>query len=124
MLASNLKPEQLEIVPQLHPFLAQAHVVDRYVFSAFAAPELARHLEELGAETTIFTGIESDVCVLATALAAIDRGYRVIIVEDGVASSRPSAHRAVMQHVLPRFDQQVEIVKAATLARNWHAGKK
>jgi nicotinamidase-related amidase len=123
MLAKNLKPEQLDLVPELRRFLPPAHVVDRYVFSAFAAPALALFLEELDADTTIFTGIESDVCVLATALSAIDRGYRVIIVEDGVASSRSSGHRAVMEGVLPRFDQQVEIIKAAALMKNWHAAK-
>jgi nicotinamidase-related amidase len=124
MLAKNLKPEQLDLVPELRHFLPHAHVVDRYVFSAFAAPALARFLEELDADTTIFTGIETDVCVLATALSAIDRGYRVIIIEDGVASSRSSGHRAVMEGVLPRFDQQVEIIKAKTLIRKWHAAKK
>lgn len=124
MLAKNLEPEQLDQVPELRRFLPHAHVVDRYVFSAFAAPALARFLEELDADTTIFTGIETDVCVLATALSAIDRGYRVIIIEDGVASSRSSGHRAVMEGVLPRFDQQVEIIKAKTLLKKWHIAKK
>jgi nicotinamidase-related amidase len=124
MLAKNLEPEQLDQLPELHRFLPHAHVVDRYVFSAFATPALARFLEELDADTTIFTGIETDVCVLATALSAIDRGYRVIIIEDGVASSRSSGHRAVMEGVLPRFDQQVEIIKAKTLVKKWHIAKK
>jgi PhnB protein len=33
-------------------------------------------------DTLILTGAETDVCVLSTALGAIDHGYRVIIVED------------------------------------------
>jgi nicotinamidase-related amidase len=40
----------------------------------------------------ILTGAETDVCVLSTALGAIDHGYRVIITEDGVCSSSDQGH--------------------------------
>jgi nicotinamidase-related amidase len=123
MLAENLKPEQLNLVPELRRFVPPARVVDRYVFSAFAAPALAQSLGDLLADTTIFSGVESDVCILATALSAIDRGYRVIIVRDAVASSKSSGHQAVMEGVLPRFDQQVELVDAETLLKFWTPAK-
>jgi nicotinamidase-related amidase len=123
MLAENLKPEQLNLVPELRSFVPPARVVDRYVFSAFATPALAQSLGDLHADTAIFSGVESDVCLLATTLSAIDRGYRVIIVKDAVASSKSSGHRAVMEGVLPRFDQQVELVDAETLLRSWTPAK-
>ena len=123
MLAENLKPEQLNLVPELCRFVPPARVVDRYVFSAFAAPALAQGLGDLGADTTIFSGVESDVCILATGLSAIDRGYRVIIVKDAVASSKTSAHQSVLEGVLPRFDQQVELVDAETLLKFWTPAK-
>ena len=66
-------------------------------------------------DTLIFTGVETDVCVLASVLTAVDRGYRVIVVTDAVASSDAAAHRATLQVILPRFDQQIELVDVAQL---------
>jgi nicotinamidase-related amidase len=123
MLADNLNPEQLRLVAELRRFVPPAAVVDRYVFSAFAAPSLSLRLEELGATTIIFSGVESDVCLLATVLSAIDRGYRVIIVRDAVASSKSSGHQAVMEGVFPRFDQQVELVTIDKLLQSWNPMK-
>jgi nicotinamidase-related amidase len=38
-------------------------------------------------DTLIVTGGETDVCVLATVLGGIDRGYRVVVVSDALCSS-------------------------------------
>ena len=65
-----------------------ARVIDKYAHSAFEAPAFQAALDELKADTIIFTGVETDVCVLATALTAVDRGYRTILVSDAIASSR------------------------------------
>ena len=39
----------------------------------------------------VLSGAETDICVLSTALDAIDFGYRVILVEDVLCSSSESA---------------------------------
>ena len=44
----------------------------------------------------IVTGSETDVCVLATVLGAVDLGYRVIVVRDAVCSSSDEGHDALM----------------------------
>jgi nicotinamidase-related amidase len=120
MLAENLKPEQLEIVPALRRFVPPARMISRYVYSAFAAPTLEETLDLLHADTLLLSGIESDVCVLATALGAIDRGYRLIIVKDAIASSKPEGHDAVVKGVYPRFDQQVEMMTAEVALSIWN----
>ena len=76
-------------------------------------------LDELRADTIIFTGVETDVCVLATALTAIDRGYRTILVSDAIASSSPPGHRASLESIYPRFDQQVELIDTDALLKAW-----
>lgn len=59
------------------------------------------------------------MCVLATVFSAIDAGFRVIVVEEGVASSNEAGHRAALHGILPRFDQQVELVGVGELLSAW-----
>jgi|RhiMetdeSRZDD1v2_1073273.scaffolds.fasta_scaffold281731_3 nicotinamidase-related amidase len=120
MLAENIKTEQLEIVPALRRFVPPARMVSRYVFSAFASPVLEETLDLLRADTLLLSGIESDVCVLATALGAIDRGFRLIIVKDAIASSKFAGHEAVTKGIYPRFDQQVEMITAERALSLWN----
>jgi nicotinamidase-related amidase len=46
--------------------------------------------------TLIVTGAETDVCVLSTVLAAVDLGYRIIVVKDGLCSSADESHDALL----------------------------
>jgi nicotinamidase-related amidase len=107
------------IVPELRRFVQDGAVVNRYVFSVFADDHLGTLLDARGVDTLIFTGVETDVCVLASVLRAIDMGYRVIVVEDAVASSNAKGHESALHGILPRFDQQVELVQTPELLRAW-----
>jgi nicotinamidase-related amidase len=119
VLASNVDTDLLDLVPPLRRFVPPAHVIDKYVHSGFESPLFQKSLDELKADTIIFTGVETDVCVLATALTAIDRGYRTILISDAIASSSPPGHRASLDSVYPRFDQQVELIDTDTLLKAW-----
>src|SRR5690606_18668690 len=87
----RLPPDRFELVEPLRR-LAPAAVVDKDTFSAFAAPGFAMALGRLGADTLVLAGVETDVCVLATALDAVDLGYRAVVVRDATASAAPEAH--------------------------------
>ncbi len=119
VLAGNLDPDMLDLLPTLRTFVPPARVIDKYVHSAFEAPEFQHALDDLDADTIIFTGVETDVCVLATALTAIDRGYRTILVSDAIASSSEASHKAALEGIYPRFDQQVELIDTDTLLKAW-----
>lgn len=119
VLASNIDADLLDLIPPLRRFTPPARVIDKYVHSAFEAPAFQDTLDELDADTIIFTGVETDVCVLATALTAIDRGYRTILISDAIASSAPPSHRAALESIYPRFDQQVELIDTDTLLKAW-----
>src|SRR5690242_14501630 len=103
VLASNVDADLLDLIPALRRFVPPARVIDKFVHSAFEVPQFQIALDELAADTIIFTGVETDVCVLATALTAIDRGYRTILVSDAIASSSPPGHRASLDSIYPRF---------------------
>jgi nicotinamidase-related amidase len=56
---------------------------------------------------------------LATAFAAVDRGLRVVVAADAVASASPAAHAAVLDEVLPRLDRQIELAPADRVLAAW-----
>ncbi|NQW11080.1 MAG: cysteine hydrolase [Alphaproteobacteria bacterium] len=94
-------------------------ILDKAGHSAFDAPSFRRRVE--GIETLILSGVETDVCVLATALDAVDAGLRVIVAADAVASASEAGHRATLDAVLSRFDRQVEIATVAAILDGWFA---
>jgi len=124
MLCDVMDPAMLGLLPELQEFCPPAAIVDRQVFSAFASPELRTLLAERSIDTLVISGLETDVCVLATTLSAIDRGYRVILARDALASSNAEGHSAALEGVFPRFDQQIELIGTETLLREWSLTKK
>jgi nicotinamidase-related amidase len=60
-------------------------------------------LSDSGVRGLVITGSETDVCVLATALDAVDRGSRVIPVENTLRSSSDPGHDALMTLYRTRF---------------------
>jgi len=69
---------------------AEDYFVLKPKHSAFLATPLPFLLANLGATRLVVTGIAADACVLATAVDAHARDYRVEVVRDGVASRTPA----------------------------------
>ena len=86
------------------------------------ARDLHQQLRGAGIDTVIITGGETDVCVLATMLGAIDWGFRVILVTDALCSSADETHDAMMNVYMNRFGEQVETVTTETLLESWPGG--
>lgn len=116
---TRLDRRLFDIVPELVQLSPDPVTVGRHVFSVFASDEFQLQLFARSARTLIFTGVEADMCVLATVFSAMDAGFRVIVVEEGVASSNEAGRRAAIQGILPRFDQQVELVGVDELLSGW-----
>jgi nicotinamidase-related amidase len=112
-----LDPSLLELVGELARFVPPAIVVDKGRFSAFAAPALAEALNARDTDTLILSGAETDVCVLATVLGAVDRGYRVVIVDDAICSSSDEGHDALLNLYRDRFSEQIETISSQALLR-------
>ena len=53
-------------------------------YSGFDGTSLEDRLEDLGAETLFVLGLATDYCVKQTVLDACQRGFRVILLEDGI----------------------------------------
>jgi nicotinamidase-related amidase len=114
-----LDPSWLELLDPLRRLVPPATVIDKTRYSAFADSALLMHLQERQADGLIVTGSETDVCVLATVLDAVDLGYRVIVVQDGICSSSDEGHDASLKVYHQRYSQQIETADAETVLRAW-----
>ena len=115
----RLDPAMLELMPSLKALVPPAAVVDKARYSAFAGSSLLSLLQERRAEGLIVTGSETDVCVLATVLDAVDLGYRVVLVRDGVCSSSDEGHDALLTVYHRRYSLQIETADAEDIMRQW-----
>jgi nicotinamidase-related amidase len=115
----RLAPEMLELVPSLKALVPPAAVIDKSRYSAFAGSALLALLRENGADGVIVTGSEADVCVLATVLDAVDYGYRVVLVRDGVCSSSDEGYDALLSVYHRRYSLQIETANAEDILRRW-----
>jgi nicotinamidase-related amidase len=114
-----IDPSVLELVPPLRSFVPPARVVDKGRYSAFVASPLQAALKDRGVTTLIVSGAETDMCVLATVLNAVDLGYRVIVSADAICSSVDSTHDALMTLYSRRFAEQIELTDTQTILDNW-----
>jgi len=114
-----LPPEAVELLPPLARLAPPARVIDKTVYSPWLRPELEAVLKEWGTDTLIVTGAETDVCVLAAVLGAVDRGYRVVVPTDAVCSSTDRTHDALLTLYRERYGQQVETVRTEELLDAW-----
>jgi len=115
----RLDPKLVDLLPALSRFVPPAAVFDKPVYSAFSNGGLHRYLRERGVDTLIVSGSETDVCVLSSVLAAVDRGYRVIVACDAVCSSADESHDALLELFRRRFDVQIEASEAAEILDAW-----
>jgi nicotinamidase-related amidase len=84
-----------------------------------AEPRLLAYLQERKADALIISGSETDVCVLATVLGAVDFGYRDIVVRDALCSSSNEGHDMLMRLYHTRFTEQIETANAETILSHW-----
>jgi nicotinamidase-related amidase len=119
MTIDQLGPEMIDLIPDLAKHVPPARTYDKYVYSPWTGSDLHRQLRSAGIETVIITGGETDVCVLATMLGAIDWGFRVILVTNALCSSADETHDAMMNVYMNRFGEQVETVTTQTLLDAW-----
>jgi nicotinamidase-related amidase len=115
----RIDPALLELVSPLARLSPPATVIDKSRFSGFAEPQLFAHLQARDADGLVITGSETDVCVLGTVLAAVDIGYRVIIVRDAICSSSDKGHEALMEVYHSRFSEQIETANADEILTAW-----
>jgi nicotinamidase-related amidase len=91
---------------QLVDEFKDASTLDRSTFGKWG-PELAEAVRPGG--HLVLGGVTTDCCVISTALAAVDAGVYVQVVEDACAGSDEESHRKAID-IMRLYSPMVEIV--------------
>jgi nicotinamidase-related amidase len=92
----RIDPHWLDLAAPLAALTPAAEIVDKRFYSPFSEPRLPDLLHRRGTDALVITGAETDVCVLAAVLDAVDLGYRVVLVTDALCSSSDATHDALL----------------------------
>ncbi|MPZ68205.1 MAG: isochorismatase family protein [Actinobacteria bacterium] len=77
-------------------------IITKHRYSAFLFTPLKLALEAKGASSIVIVGVQTDVCVHATARDAMQEGFVPIVVEDCVATRDQEAHDTALQDIRVR----------------------
>jgi nicotinamidase-related amidase len=121
MTKNAFDPAMLDLALPLQRFAPPAQIIDKTVYSAWSGTHLHKAFKDQGVDTLVVTGAETDVCVLSTVLGAIDLGYRIVVVSDGVCSSADQPHDHLLALYSDRFSLQVETAECREVLEAWVA---
>jgi len=94
--------EGAEFIPELSPGEGEV-VIRKHRYSAFKGTDLDMILRARGIETTVATGVSTNVCVESTTRAAFENNYYTCVPCDCVASWDMSLHEATLKTIDARF---------------------
>ena len=103
-----------KLVPEIDELPAAVRLVKRQM-SAFFASELDLQLRRRGCQTVVICGVATNFGVEATARAAFDLNYNVVIAADACSSVGPGLHEFAITQILPRI-ARVQETKAIIAA--------
>jgi ureidoacrylate peracid hydrolase len=101
------------IGPQPQPGEA---IVTKSRFSAFARTGLAEDLRGGGIDTVVLAGLTTECCVQASAWAALEDDFEVLIAADACAAYDPALHRGALKALQL---SGAGVADAATIAAGW-----
>lgn len=106
-----------EVIPELDP-QPEDYIVAKHRWNAFYQTHLELSLRTAGVDTIILCGGATDVGIVATAYAARDMDFNVIIASDACRSGNQDSHEHLMNRMFPFMarvrtaDQVVRMIKA------------
>lgn len=116
----RMDPDLVNVIEELRPW--EKHVVDKAGYSALGNLDFRQLMSASADRCLILTGVETDVCVLSTAMEAMDLGLRVILARDAITSSSAKCHELALEIVHDRFDEQIELASVDEIIAAWNMG--
>ena len=101
----------VEIDPRIEP-LPHEPVLNKLFASAFFGTPLSSLLAAAGCDSVIVTGASTSGCVRATAVDALQHGYRVVVPREAVGDRNPAAHEASLYDIDAKYGDVVSLEDA------------
>ncbi len=110
---------ETELVTELAPYVGpRISVVDKYIYTLFT-PEGTHLVAERGWTDLYVCGIDTDICVLKTAVDAFERDLTPWVLKDACAShAGPEAHAAGL-FIARRFIGANQIIQTTSLPESF-----
>jgi len=87
-------------------------VITKNYASAFFGTSLASTLTTLGVDTAIIMGCTTSDCIRATALDAMQYGFRPIVVQECVGDRHPDPHEANLFDIASKYGDVIPLAEA------------
>jgi maleamate amidohydrolase len=111
----------VEIDPRIAPLPGEALVVKNFASAFFGTP-LASILASGGCDSVVVTGASTSGCVRATAVDALQHGYRVAVPREAVGDRNRAAHEANLYDLDAKYADVVSLEEAIAHVRDVGAG--
>jgi nicotinamidase-related amidase len=95
-----------EIIPELEPEKTDI-IIEKKWYSGFVDTELQAILKKLGADTLIFTGVSTDICVQNNVAFAYFSGYKTIVLRDCTASIDEESYEQSLKYMKNIFGTEI-----------------
>lgn len=95
----DLEPTLAERLAALAAEGASVSGADKVAFNCFAEPAFVEALKATGRRQLVIAGMETHICVVQTALAALAAGFDVHVVADGCCSRDAENHERALSRL-------------------------
>ncbi|WP_409273302.1 cysteine hydrolase family protein [Neobacillus sp. SCS-31] len=89
---------ELQKVYDANKHLENVYYIDKTRYSAFAGTDLEIKLRERGITEVHLVGVCTDICILHTAMDAYNKGFKIVVHKEGVASFNQAGHEWALGH--------------------------
>ncbi|MGO4329472.1 isochorismatase family cysteine hydrolase [Cupriavidus sp. 2TAF22] len=94
----------------LKPLPHEVIISQHRMFDSFAGTNLEEQLRANGIEYVVLAGLTSHTCVEGTGRHALEAGFHVTFLSDGVADFTEQAHRAAIELSYPTFGHATQTI--------------
>ena len=70
---------------------------DKHSFGLTGQKNIFNHIRGIQANTAILIGLETDVCVMQSALGLLDKGFTVVVIEDATGSPEKGQQNGIQR---------------------------
>ncbi|MCP1676404.1 nicotinamidase-related amidase [Natronocella acetinitrilica] len=101
----------VDVDPRLNRTAQDTVIIKKYA-SAFFGTDLSSRLVTSNVDTVLITGCSTSGCVRATAVDAIQHGFRPIVVREAVADRWEDAHKQALKDLDAKYADVVSLQEA------------